>query len=228
MRHAVGALGLHAIDPTSGVDRLDRGGDTADQPATADRDDDRVQIRHLRHQFQPHPGGAERGVQPLERMDKEPPLFAHQPLGLGKGLLPGGFQDDLGPGGTGEGDAKGVGIVLHHHLGADGKLGRGPACGNGVVARAGRGDPAPAGVIVKLSRHRQRAAGLEGAGMLETLQFERDPRAAQHLVDHGRGERHHRCLHDIAPQRGGPRLHRLQRHPGNVHVVHSAVPFGCP
>ena len=27
---------------------------------------------------------------------------------------------------------------------------------------------------------------------------------------------------------GGTRLHRLQRHSGNVHVVHSAVPFGCP
>ena len=175
VHRGIGA-GLHAEDLDGGIDRLGRDGDAGDQAAAADRHHQRVERllgigQHLERD------GALAGddARIVIGMDEGEAFVLRnsERAGVGFGER-GAFQDDAGAEILGVLDL-GEGRAFRHHDG-DGNAQAAGMIGDALRMIAGRhgGDAALALVFAQRQQLVERAALLEGGGVLQVLEFEMD------------------------------------------------------
>ena len=125
------------------LQQLQRPGGTARESATADRNDDRVEIRRLIRQLEAEGRGTQRRALAIERMDERRTLFRGNFFREGETGRSICCDDHVRTPGACRSHARRVGARLHHDLRRDTESGCAPRHRNGVIACAHRGDTSP-------------------------------------------------------------------------------------
>ena len=209
--HRVGAFGLDAVDAAAWARQLHRRGHARAQPAPADRNHHRLQLGELLDQLQAEGGGAERGARPFEGVHERAALLLLDLLHARERAVHVLDQVDLGPQLAALRHPERVGGAGHRDLRGGPEHLRRVGDGDGVVARADRGDAAGERVLRQIEHHRERAARLEGARPLEQLLLQEDAGARPRFArDRGVVPLAHRGGDDQVAQAGARRADRGQ------------------
>ncbi len=174
---AGGVLGLHAYDADVGPQQLDVDRHAGDQPAAADRNEDRVRIPlHLPQQFHGHRALAGDHIRVVEGMDEHHALRIREPHGLIISLVVGiAVQVDARPQRADRLDLDARRGLRHHDQGLHAPVARGQRHALGVIARRGRDHAAR---HLGLRQQGDLVAGpaqLEGKHRLQILALEQHP-----------------------------------------------------
>ena len=153
--------------------RADGGLDARDQPAAADRDDDRVRVRRVLLDLEPDRPGACEHERVVERVDERPPRLLDQLVEPRERVArPGRLEVDRRAVAARRGDLLLGRALPHHDQRVDALRRRGVRRRLRVVAGADRDHPATLLLGREAADLVQRAAGLERAGALEELALE--------------------------------------------------------
>ncbi|MNX87075.1 hypothetical protein D3C86_1189880 [compost metagenome] len=188
--HGREALGLHAHDLDAGLQGLGGRGDPRDQPAAADGDDQRVQLRLVFQHFQRHRSLPRDDRLVVVGVDHDQSTLAGQLVAPRLGIVkrvPG--QHHLGAETTRIGDLDRGREARHHDHGGHAHALRMVGHALGVVA-GGHGDHAFGALVVGQRQHAvQCAAFLEGRGELQVLELQPDLGAEDVGQRAGQGKR---------------------------------------
>ncbi len=215
-------VGLHADDAHLRPQGLDRGADAGEQPAAADGDDDRVEVRRLLEDFERHRALAGDDVGVVERVQERELVAARDFLRAGARFAEiGPFQHHRGAELAAIGHLDQRRELRHHHGHRDPQQRAVIGDALRVVARRGGDDAATARLRRQPQQRIARAALLEAAGALQVIELAENVRA---------GELRQRDRFDARRQvhaAGDPRARRLDvgegQHGGDSRIVRTAA-----